>query len=107
MVMDGHYKKKVQFKPVPGAKSFVCGLCVARGDAFVRKAPDDPKFCLKSWRNDRKLTQAALAMKLGIDRSMISKVESGEKLMPREWIGMLSDLKNVTKTMNHTNPLKM
>jgi DNA-binding XRE family transcriptional regulator len=107
MVMDGHYKRKVQFKPAPDAKSFVCGLCVARRDAFARKTPEDPQFCLKTYRKDMKLTQAALAMKLGIDRSMISKVESGEKLMPREWIGMLSDLKNVTKTMNHTNPLKM
>jgi len=107
MVMDGHYKRKVPFKPAPDAKSFVCGLCVARGDAFARKTPEDPKFCLKTWRKDRKLTQAALAMKLGIDRSMISKVESGEKIMPREWIKMLSGWKNVTKTMNHTNPLKM
>ena len=90
MVMKGDYSGKVQFKPAPDAKSFVCGLCVARGDAFVRKPPEDPKFCLKTWRKDRKLTQAALAVKLGIDRSMISKVESGEKVMPNKWMRMLS-----------------
>ena len=93
MVMDGHNKKKVPFQPASDAKSFVCGLCVAYGHAFVRKPPEDPKFCLKTWRKDRKLTQAALAMKLGIDRSMVSKVESGEKVMPSKWMRMISGLK--------------
>ena len=90
MVMDEHYKKKVPFKPAPDAKSFVCGLCVAHGRAFPRKGVEDPNFCLKTWRKDRKLTQVALAVKLGIDRSMVSKVESGEKVMPGKWIRMLS-----------------
>ena len=90
MVMDGDYRGKVPFKPHPKARSFVCGLCVANRRAFARKSPEDPEFCLKTWRREKKLTQAALARKLGIDRSMISKVESGEKVMPSGWIKILA-----------------
>ncbi len=94
LVMDGYCKGKVPFQPAPDAKSFICGPCVAYGHLKPEvKQPDEKHFDLKEWRKGKGLTQTALALKLGIDRSMISKVESGEKVMPSRWAKTLSKLR--------------
>jgi DNA-binding XRE family transcriptional regulator len=86
--------KKVPFQPALDARSFICGLCVVYGYLKPEiKQPDDKHFDLKEWRKGKGLTQVALALKLGIGRSMISKVESGEKVMPSRWAKMLSKLR--------------
>ena len=49
------------------------------------KEPGDKQFDLKEWRKGKDLTQNDLADKLLVSRVQISKVESGELVMPERW----------------------
>jgi hypothetical protein len=78
--------EKVPFRKNPDAKSFICGSCVADGYLKPKvKEPGDKQFDLKEWRKGKNLTQNALADKLLVSRVQISKVESGERVMPERW----------------------
>jgi DNA-binding XRE family transcriptional regulator len=93
MVMSGDYGKKVPFKKAKDAESFTCGICIAYGRVNLKpKQPDQKHFDLKEWRKSKGLTQAALAETLQVDRSMIAKVETGEKMIPGSWEALLAKM---------------
>lgn len=93
MVMNAYYTKKVPFEMGPGATSFICGLCVAYGALKPRvKEPEDKHFDLKLWRKANKLTQEQLAESLMISRVQVSKVESGERILPARWRPILEKM---------------
>jgi DNA-binding XRE family transcriptional regulator len=92
---DGRYTK-VPYQPPSDVKRFICGLCVARGrlSEFERRKPTAKKKVvdLKRWRKDRKLTQVQAAEMLGVDQSMVSKVEREEKAVPARWQALMSKI---------------
>ena len=51
---------------------------------------------LKQLRKERKLTQVALQMRTGIEQSLLSKYENGERIPPTETLIMLADFYNVS-----------
>ncbi len=51
---------------------------------------------LKKLRKERKLTQIALQMKTGIEQSLLSKFENGERVPPTETLLLLADFYNVS-----------
>jgi transcriptional regulator with XRE-family HTH domain len=66
---------------------------VARGALKPKVTqPEEEHFDLRAWRQSRGLTQFALAETLRVDRSIISKVETGEKLIPRNWEPILAKM---------------
>lgn len=56
----------------------------------------DVKNNLKKLRTERKLTQIALQMKTGIEQSLLSKFENGERVPPTETLLLLADFYNVS-----------
>jgi DNA-binding XRE family transcriptional regulator len=93
MVMSGSMSKKVPFRKSSDAIEFICGLCIARGRLRPRvRKPDQADFDLREWRKARKLTQLKLAEALGVDRSMVAKVEIGEKVLPGRWQSIISKM---------------
>jgi hypothetical protein len=84
---------KIPFRKNRDARSFICGSCVARGALKPKVTqPEEEHFDLRAWRQSRGLTQFALAETLRVDRSIISKVETGEKLIPRNWEPILAKM---------------
>ena len=51
---------------------------------------------LKTLRKDRGYTQIALQMKTGIEQSLLSKFESGERIPPTETLVRLADFYDVS-----------
>lgn len=51
---------------------------------------------LKELRNKKGLTQISLQMQTGIEQSLISKFESGERVPPTETLLLLADFYNVS-----------
>lgn len=51
---------------------------------------------LKELRKERKLTQIGLQIATGIDQSLLSKYERGERLPPTEALIVLSDFYHVS-----------
>ncbi len=51
---------------------------------------------LKKLRTQRKLTQIALQMQTGIEQSLLSKYETGERIPPTETLMILADFYNVS-----------
>lgn len=51
---------------------------------------------LKILRKQRKLTQVALQMKTGIEQSLLSKYETGERVPPTETLLQLANFYNVS-----------
>ena len=51
---------------------------------------------LRKLRKQHHLTQIGLQMKTGIDQSLISKFESGERLPPTDTLILLADFYNVS-----------
>lgn len=78
-----------------GAISVTCGKCVANGvlraESFEARRKQlvellkEPINNLKHFRKKMGVNQEELASILGVDRSMISKVEKGLKPMPESW----------------------
>ena len=90
MVMNAGKDKEGPFRKVPfgknrDARSFICGLCVADGALRLVEDPEESHFDLRVWRKAKRLTQVDLAKVLEVDRSMVAKVEIGEKSVPVSW----------------------
>ena len=51
---------------------------------------------LKALRKSRRLTQIAVQMKTGIEQSLISKFENGERVPPTETLIILADFYDVS-----------
>ncbi len=51
---------------------------------------------LKELRKSKGITQIALQMQTGIEQSLISKFESGERVPPTETLVLLADFYNVS-----------
>ncbi len=51
---------------------------------------------LKKLRKEKHLTQIALQLETGIDQSLISKFESGERVPPTETLMLLADFYNTS-----------
>ncbi len=51
---------------------------------------------LRKLRKERKLTQVALQMQTGIEQSLLSKFETGERIPPTETLLRLADFYNVS-----------
>ncbi len=51
---------------------------------------------LKTLRKDRGLTQISLQMKTGIEQSLLSKYETGERIPPTETLILLADFYGVS-----------
>lgn len=51
---------------------------------------------LKQLRKERKLTQVELQMRTGIEQSLLSKFENGERIPPTETLITLADFYNVS-----------
>lgn len=51
---------------------------------------------LRKLRKERKLTQIALQMQTGIEQSLLSKFENGERIPPTETLIILADFYNVS-----------
>lgn len=51
---------------------------------------------LKELRKNKRITQIALQMQTGIEQSLISKFESGERVPPTETLLLLADFYNVS-----------
>ena len=51
---------------------------------------------LKELRNKKGITQISLQMQTGIEQSLISKFESGERVPPTETLLLLADFYNVS-----------
>lgn len=51
---------------------------------------------LKEIRKNKGITQIALQMQTGIEQSLISKFESGERIPPTETLLILADFYNVS-----------
>lgn len=51
---------------------------------------------LKTLRKQRKLTQVALQLQTGIEQSLLSKYETGERIPPTETLIALADFYNVS-----------
>ncbi len=51
---------------------------------------------LKKLRKDANLTQIGLQMKTGIEQSLLSKFENGERIPPTETLVVLADFYNVS-----------
>ena len=51
---------------------------------------------LKELRKNKRITQIALQMHTGIEQSLISKFESGERVPPTETLLLLADFYNVS-----------
>ena len=62
---------------------------------------------LKSLRKQKKLTQVALQLQTGIEQSILSKYETGERIPPTETLVTLADFYDVSIDyilMRTTNP---
>ena len=57
---------------------------------------DIMKNNLRKLRKERKLTQVALQTKTGIEQSLLSKFENGERTPPTETLVVLADFYNVS-----------
>lgn len=51
---------------------------------------------LRKLRKERKLTQVELQMRTGIEQSLLSKFENGERVPPTETLIILADFYNVS-----------
>lgn len=51
---------------------------------------------LRKLRKERKLTQIALQMKTGIEQSLLSKYETGERIPPTDALLILADFYGVS-----------
>lgn len=51
---------------------------------------------LKTLRKEKGLTQISLQMKTGIEQSLLSKFENGERIPPTETLMLLADFYNVS-----------
>lgn len=51
---------------------------------------------LRKLRKERKLTQVELQMRTGIEQSLLSKFENGERIPPTETLIILADFYNVS-----------
>ena len=51
---------------------------------------------LRQLRKERKLTQVELQMRTGIEQSLLSKFENGERIPPTETLLILADFYNVS-----------
>lgn len=51
---------------------------------------------LRQLRKERKLTQVELQMRTGIEQSLLSKFENGERVPPTETLITLADFYNVS-----------
>ena len=51
---------------------------------------------LRQLRKERKLTQVELQMRTGIEQSLLSKFENGERVPPTETLLILADFYNVS-----------
>ena len=51
---------------------------------------------LRKLRKERKLTQVELQMRTGIEQSLLSKFENGERVPPTETLITLADFYNVS-----------
>ena len=51
---------------------------------------------LRQLRKDRKLTQVELQMRTGIEQSLLSKFENGERIPPTETLIILADFYHVS-----------
>ncbi len=51
---------------------------------------------LKTLRKDRGLTQISLQMKTGVEQSLLSKYETGERIPPTETLLLLADFYGVS-----------
>ena len=51
---------------------------------------------LKELRKNKRITQIALQMQTGIEQSLISKFESGERVPPTETLVLLAEFYNVS-----------
>lgn len=51
---------------------------------------------LRKLRKEHKLTQVALQMQTGIEQSLLSKFENGERIPPTESLIILADFYNVS-----------
>lgn len=51
---------------------------------------------LRKLRKEHKLTQVALQMRTGIEQSLLSKFENGERIPPTETLVILADFYNVS-----------
>lgn len=91
--------QKVPYRLGPKAKAVTCGVCVSNGvlgkqklDQIWGELITDLKMLstkLKSVRRRLKLTQEDIGKILGVDRSMVAKVERGQKVMPESWNDLL------------------
>jgi DNA-binding XRE family transcriptional regulator len=73
---------------------YACGVYPLKRlkDIWADKRLDEGSD-LKTWRKDRGLTQAKVAEILGVDQSIVSRVERGEKVMPSRWVSCLKKAK--------------
>lgn len=51
---------------------------------------------LRKLRKERKLTQIGLQMRTGIEQSLLSKYETGERIPPTDVLMILADFYNVS-----------
>lgn len=57
---------------------------------------DNMKNNLKKLRKEAGLTQISLQMKTGIEQSLLSKFENGDRIPPTETLMILADFYNVS-----------
>ena len=57
---------------------------------------DSMKNNLRKLRTEHKLTQVALQMQTGIEQSLLSKFENGERIPPTETLMILAEFYNVS-----------
>ena len=57
---------------------------------------DSKQNNLRQLRKERKLTQVELQMRTGIEQSLLSKFENGERIPPTETLLILADFYNVS-----------
>lgn len=57
---------------------------------------DNMQNNLRKLRKEHKLTQVALQMKTGIEQSLLSKFENGDRVPPTETLMILADYYNVS-----------
>lgn len=63
---------------LPCARSAIDGHGVEGTDAGMAKKPELQRIYLREWRKHRGLNQEQLADRIGVDRTIVSKIENGK-----------------------------
>lgn len=77
-----HLRRKAKVAPAANAKvAYVCDIwCMAQQRHYI-----------KEWRKFRSLTQEQLAERIGIDKSYLSKIETGKRRYDQQFLEAAAD----------------